>query len=113
MDPHFGFMLESSLTRRSLKGPKTLKDPAGNLRFRAGFGPKAMPNQAPNILPTILGDFGVFRRRSDTFKLRDSSDETSARTAQIAQNTKQDPYWLELVRDRRSSRANSSSGLRF
>ncbi len=29
--------------------PKTCKDPAGKLRFRAGLGPKAVPNQAPNI----------------------------------------------------------------
>ncbi len=29
--------------------PTTFKDPAGNLRFRTGFGPKAGPNQTQHI----------------------------------------------------------------
>ncbi len=66
------------------QGPTTFKDPAGNLRFRTGFGPKSGPNQAPNIRhgthkpahndsERFWSDSGVFRRRSETFKIRDSS----------------------------------------
>ncbi len=31
------------------RAPQTFKDPAGNLRFRAGFGSKAGPNEAQTI----------------------------------------------------------------
>ena len=62
------------------KGPRlTCKDPAGNLRFRTGFGPKAGPNHAQNIRhgthkpahndsERFWADSGVFRRRSETSK---------------------------------------------
>ncbi len=60
---------------RAKRAPKTLKDPAGNLRFRAGSGPKPRPNQAQNILhgtqkpahndsERFWANFGLFRRRS-------------------------------------------------
>jgi hypothetical protein len=62
------------------KAPETFKDPAWNLRFRTGFGPKARPNQNSNIRhgthkpahnesERFWANFGVFRRRSETFKL--------------------------------------------
>ncbi len=77
------------------KGPdKFVTDPAGNLRFRTGFGPKAGPNPAQNIWhgarkpehsdsERLWADFGVFRRRSETFKLRDSSAELEFSTAAL------------------------------
>ncbi len=54
--------------------------PAGNLRFRTGFGPKAGPNQDQNIRhgthkpahndsERFWANLGVFRRRSETCKL--------------------------------------------
>jgi hypothetical protein len=67
----------------SAKGAsQTLKDPAGNLRFRHGFGPKAGPNQAQNIRhrthkPARNDSVDALRRRSQTFQLRDSSAESS------------------------------------
>ncbi len=62
------------------RAPQIFKDPAGNLRFRAGIGLKARPNlaqnvwngarkPAPNDSERFCADFGVFRRRSETFKL--------------------------------------------
>ncbi len=65
------------------RAPKTCKDPAGNLRFQRGFGPKAGPNQAQNIRhgthrpahnnsERFWPHFGVFRQRSRIFYLRDS-----------------------------------------
>ncbi len=65
------------LLGRTKRAPNTLKDPAGNLRFRTGIGPKAGPNQvqhgphkpAHNDSERFWADFGVFRRRSETFKL--------------------------------------------
>ena len=66
--------------RSAERAPTTFKDPAGNLRFRAGIVPKAKPNQAQNTRhgahrpahndsERFWPDFGVFRRRSETFKL--------------------------------------------
>ncbi len=60
----------------------------GNLRSRTEFGPKAGPNQTQNIRhgtrkpahhdsERFWADFAVFRRRSETFELRDSSAEPS------------------------------------
>ncbi len=67
--------------------PKTCKDLAGIIRFRAGLGPKTEPNQTQNIRngthrrahndsERFLPNFGVFRRRPETFKLCDSSAES-------------------------------------
>ena len=64
----------------SAEAPTNFKDPAGNLRFRAGFGPEAGPNQAQHIRhgthkpahndsERFWADLGMFRRRSDLFKL--------------------------------------------
>ncbi len=60
--------------------PNTFETPAGNPRYRMGFGPKAGPNHSQNIRngthkaahtdsEIFWADFGVFRRRSETFKL--------------------------------------------
>ncbi len=72
------------------RAPTTLKDPAGNLRFRTRFGPKAGTNQTPNTRhgahrlahndsERFWADFGVFRRGSETFKLRDRSPDARVR----------------------------------
>ncbi len=61
------------------RAPTTFKHPAGNLRYRAGFGPKAGPKQAPQIRhgthkpphndsERFWADFGEFRRGSETLK---------------------------------------------
>ncbi len=71
-----------------LEGSRELKDPAGHSRFRAGFGSKAVANQAQKIRhgtynpahndsESFWADFGVFRRRIETFKLCDSSAEVT------------------------------------
>ena len=76
--PESGATSSNELTgaRRTYEGPIKLRDPAGNLRFRAGFGTKAEPNQTkkhPARYPRtgtqrFWADFGVFRR-SETFKM--------------------------------------------
>ncbi len=44
--PRPGLLLKAAEPKRA---PITLKDPAGNRRSRAGFGPKTGPNQTQNI----------------------------------------------------------------
>ncbi len=79
----------------ALDAPTTIKDPAGNLRFQPGFGPKVGPHQAQNIQhgahkpvhndsEPFWADFGVFRPRSETFELRDSSAEFLGRKPSTA-----------------------------
>jgi hypothetical protein len=66
------------LYRLSFKGPENC---SGSVRFRAGVGPKAWPNQALNIrrgthkpayneTKRLWPDVVVFRRRSETFQLK-------------------------------------------
>ncbi len=68
------------------RAQKTCQNPIGNLRFQTGLGPKAGPNQAQdtrhgarkpahNDSERCWADLGVFRRRSETFKLCDRSIE--------------------------------------
>ncbi len=72
-----GSRVISGLTRGL---PTTFKEPARNLRVRAGFVPKADPNQTQNIRhgthkpahndsERFWAGFGVFRRRSETSQL--------------------------------------------
>ncbi len=73
----YDFIISAELKR----APNTFKDPAMNLRFRTGFGPKAGPNEAQtvrhgthkpahNVSERFWPDVGVFRRRrSETFEL--------------------------------------------
>ncbi len=64
--------------------PNSAKDPAGNIRFRAGFGPKTKPNQAQNSRHGAHGP-----AHNDSWPIPACfDDDPKLRNCEIAQSSK-------------------------